>query len=104
MLCNPVSKFPEEIDPMIFFQDVKLQKKEIMDRYNKLIADGRYSEANDFINQYDGIYLYSADFFNLIENRIYKLQSYLLNTKKPKFPFTFSDEKPSNIKENTIWV
>ena len=103
MLINPTSNYPNQIDPMIFFQDVCLEKKDIMDHYNNLIAQNKYTEANQYISQQSGFFLYSADFFNLIENRIYALQSYLL-TKQPKKYFVSSDEKPQDVKLNTIWI
>ena len=78
MLCNPVSYYPNQIDEMIFFQDNNLENIEAINYYNSLVAQGNYDEANDYINQQSGIYGYFSDFFNLIENRIYSLQKYLL--------------------------
>lgn len=83
MLCNPVSYYPIKIDEMTFFQDNDLEKVEIINTYGSLVAQGRYSEAIDYINQQKGIYGFFADFFNLIENRIYNLQQFLLQ-KPPK--------------------
>lgn len=103
MLCNSVSVYPDKIDPLIFFQDTALQKIRIADKYNALISQGKYEEANSFMSQQTNIFLYSADFFNLIENRIYALQSYLL-TKEPENPFIVSGEKPIGVKKNTIWI
>ncbi len=103
MLCNPTSYYPNKIDEMTFFQDNNLDKVEIMNHYNNLIAQGKYSEASDYINQQEGVYGFFADFFNLIENRIYNLQEYLLNKQK-KQPFVYYDEYPSVINEDTIWI
>ena len=88
---------------MIFFQDVCLDKQDIMNQYDNLISQGKYTEANNFISQQEGIYLFSADFFNLIENRISATQKYLL-TKQPKHPFVFSEEKPENPTLNMLWT
>ena len=55
MLCNPVSYYPNKIDEMIFFQDNNLENVEIMNQYNALIAQSKYSEANDYINQQEGV-------------------------------------------------
>lgn len=93
MSCNPTSCYPNKIDEMIFFQDNDLEKVEIMNYYNKLVAEGKYNEANDYINQQEGIYGFFADFFNLIENRIYTLQEYLLQKPPKKQPFIFYDEE-----------
>lgn len=102
-LCNPLSNFPNKIDSMTFFQDISLQKKDIMEHYDNLISEGKYTEANNFIRQQEGIYLFNADFFNMIENRIYATQSYLL-TKQAKHPFTYSENKPATATLNTIWI
>ena len=93
MLCNPLSLYPDKIDPLIFFQDVSLEKVEIMETYDYLIKNGKYSDASEYINSQSDIYGYFADFLNAIENRIYNLQGYLL-TIEPKQPFVYSDEEP----------
>lgn len=93
MLCDPVSYYPNKIDEMIFFQDNNLGNVEIMNHYNNLIAQGKYNEASDYINQQEGIYGFFAVFFNLIENRIYTLQEYLLQKPLKKQPFICYDEE-----------
>lgn len=97
MLYDPISYYPEKIDDMTFFQDGNLDNIEIINHYNKLIKKGKYNEANDYINQQKNVYGFFADFFNLIENRIYNLQNYLL-TKPPKIqPFIYYDKKGYGI-------
>lgn len=93
MSCNPASYYPNKIDKMIFFQDNDIEKTKIMNHYNELIAQGRYNEANDYISQQEGIYGFFADFFNLIENRIYNTQEYLLSKSLKKQPFIYYDEE-----------
>ena len=93
MLCDPVSYYPHKIDDMIFFQDNNLENVEIMNQYNNLISHGKYSEASDYISQQEGIYGFFADFLNLIENRIYTLQEYLLSKPPKKQPFIYYDEE-----------
>ncbi len=106
MQCNPVSYYPNKIDEMTFFQDNNLENIEIINHYNNLISQGKYSEASDYINQQEGVYGFFADFFNLIENRIYNLQEYLLNKPPKKQPFVYYDEEaePPNVDEDTIWI
>ncbi len=93
MLCNSVSHYPKQIDEMIFFQDNNLEKAGINEHYNNLIAQGKYSEASDYINQQEGVYGFFADFFNLIENRIYSLQEYLLQKSPKRQLFIYYDEE-----------
>ena len=63
MSCNPVSYFPNKVDEMIFFQDNNLENVEVMNHYNELIAQGKYTEANGYISPQEGIYGFFADFF-----------------------------------------
>lgn len=103
MLCNPKSNYPAIIDDMTFFQDVKLQNKDIMEQYEMLISSGNYTDANEYVDKQGGVFMYSADFFNLIENRIYATQSHLLSKSKKK-PFTYSNTTPKNPILNMIWI
>lgn len=103
MLCNSVSHYPDGVDPMLFFQDINLEQLEIMNTYNKLISNGKYTEASKFISQQEGICGYFADFFNAIENRIYSLQNHLLNKPPKKNPFIshkIADETLEDFSEN----
>lgn len=120
MLCNPTSYYPDQIDDLIFFQDNNLENIEIINHYNKLISQGNYSGASDYINQQEGVYGYFADFFNLIENRIYSLQEELLTHPLKKQPFIYYEEEPfsanaphaftseefepPNTSKDTIWI
>ncbi len=101
MLCSPISGYPEQIDPLIFFQDVDLEKQKIMQVYNDLISQGKYGKASEYISRQE-IHGYFADYFNAIENRIYNLQEYLL-TIEPKQPFVSSDSEPVGNGE-IIWI
>ena len=92
MLCNPVSYYPAKIDEMTFFQDNNLEKIEDINHYNDLISQGKYSEASDYINRQEGIYGFFSDFYNLIENRIYTLQEYLLQKPQKTQPFIYYDD------------
>lgn len=101
MLCSPISGYPEKIDPLIFFQDVDLEKQKNMQEYNNLIAKGEYNKANEYISKQE-ICGYFADYFNAIENRIYNLQGYLL-TIEPKQPFIISNSEPA-VNDEVIWI
>jgi len=80
MLCNEISAFPNKVDEMTFFQDVSLNTIEYRNEYQGLLSKGRYSEAARYINRQNDIYGYFACFFNMLENRIYALQEYLLTS------------------------
>lgn len=78
---------------MMFFQDNDLEKTEIMKHYNNLTSHGNYSEASDYISEQEGVYGFFADFFNLIENRIFNLQEYLLQKPTKKQPFIYYNKE-----------
>lgn len=108
MLCNTISYYPSGIDPMIFFQDNNLEKIEIINTYNDLVSNGKYTEASNYINQQEGIYGYFADFFNAIENRIYNTQKYLLTKEAIKKQYVFFDSNDEtiepDIEEGMFWI
>ena len=107
MLCNTMSHYPDGVDPMMFFQDVSLDKIDIMNTYNQLISQGKYTEASKFISQQEGIFGYFADFFNAIENRIYNLQKHLLEKPPKEQPFIYYELESSKeplLEEGMFWV
>lgn len=108
MLCYTTSYFPDGIDPMLFFQDNDLEKVEIINTYNNLISQGKYTEASNYINQQEGVYGYFADFFNAIENRIYNTQEYLLKKEPVKKQYVFFDvndeSNEPDIDEGMFWL
>ncbi|MCI8418470.1 MAG: hypothetical protein HFI33_13430 [Lachnospiraceae bacterium] len=107
-MINTMSIYPNGIDSMIFFQDNNIEKLEIINIYNDLISEEKYNEANNFINQQEGVYGFFADYLNAIENRIYNLQEYILTKTKinPFIPFESdnADEEPQSTLEGDIWI
>lgn len=105
MLSNSQSNYPDSVDKMNFFSDVSLKNKRIFDEYNRLISEKQYDSANALLQDSDTIiHAYCAEYFNLIENRIEKLQEYLLSKVKKENPFIVSADKPTESKINTIWI
>lgn len=74
--CNPMSNYPTKIDELVFFQDNDLENIDIVHEYDRLIGQGKYDEAIQYINDNGRIYGFFADFCNLIENRVSHLQKY----------------------------
>lgn len=111
MLCNTESYYPKGIDPMIFFQDNDLEKINIINTYNDYIFQGKYTKASEYIEQQKGVYGYFADFFNAIENRIFKLQEYLLQKEPIEKQYVFFNESDElnepnepDIEEEMFWI
>jgi len=99
MLCNSTSYYPDKVDDMVFFQDNNLETVPIMEKYQQLIAKGKFSEAAKYINQQKGVYGYFADFFNMIENRISKTQEYLWTKPAKIQPFVYYAKRKLCTKE-----
>lgn len=91
--CNPISNYPVKVDELVFFQDNDLENINVVNEYNRLINEGKYDEAIQYVADNGNIYGFFADFFNLIENRIYNLQEYESEKyKTPKIqPFVYYD-------------
>lgn len=91
--CNPISNYPVKVDELVFFQDNDLENINVVNEYNRLINEGKYDEAIQYVADNGNIYGFFADFFNLIENRIYTLQEYESEKyKTPKRqPFVYYD-------------
>ena len=101
-MINSISCYPDGIDSMVFFQDNDIDKVPIIEQYNKFISEGKYTEANGYMSRQD-IFGYFADVFNMFENRIYNLQSYLLIKEKIN-PFISSEEEPTTLSSDMIWI
>lgn len=102
-VMNVTSQYPGVIDEMSFFQDNDIDSLGAMNTYDNLIRQGRYSEANAYIDQHGETFGFFADLLNAMENRIYNLQEYLL-TKQKKNPFVLSEEEPETVAEGAIWI
>ncbi len=100
---NAVSRYPDAIDEMIFFQDNGIEKMDVVNQYNDLISRGKYDDANEYISRHTEIYGFFANYMNALENRICNLQEYLLSKRK-KNPFTLSDDEPEQAENGTVWI
>lgn len=113
-MIDATSVFPDDIDPLGYHSDVTIGQKDTMDQYDSLVAQKRYSEAYALIKD-SNIFGWFADYFNLIENRISSLQTYLTNTLEVEHPdqnlYTnivpteFADKnKTRELKEGDTWI
>ncbi len=99
---NTNSVFPNAIDDLIFFQDIRLINKDIFTTYQNLLSQEKYTESAEYLRA-SGIPHYGADLFNLMEDMIYRLQKYLLK-ENPKTVFFVGDEEEPAIENVTFWI
>lgn len=105
MECDPIktkSSFPNQIDDLLFFQDIKLSKADCIPKFQKQLADKNYSEASQILKD-SGAFYYGSDLFNYMEDMQYRLQSYLKTHPKTN-PHVFSNKKPINAANGLMWI
>lgn len=98
------SSYPNRVDDLLFLSDVDCKSEYIMKQHQEYIDKGMYTDASNYIkdqmNTVD-ITPVVADLFNLLENRIIALQTYLLGQGSVNRAYS---EEPSNPTENSIWI
>ena len=100
-IYNTISNFPYMIDDLVFISDVDCKSEHIMIQHQEYINNGLYEEASNYLNSQTNITPIVADVFNLIEDRIVTLQTYLLTQGSVDRAYY---EQPSNPVEGTIWI
>ena len=103
-IYNIESAFPTETDDLYFISDVSLETHDIYKHHKQLISEGRYSEASEYLNQQTGITPANADFFNMLENRIYNTQIYVSAKEKVNPVFHSDISEADDISKAPIWV
>lgn len=99
---NTSSAFPNQIDDLIFFQDITLDNAATLQHYQQLLQNTQYAEAAQFIQESEIPY-YGAALFNLMENRIYATQKYFMENPKTS-PFVYSATEPADAPEGSFWI
>lgn len=97
------SSFPSAVDDIAFISDVNLDTLEIYKHHRDLVNNGKYTEASNYLNQQTGITSVNADFFNMLENRIYQTQLYVKNKEKVN-PCSYVSQPTNVSKINPIWI
>lgn len=94
--------FPDGIDERTYFHDVGLSTLPLMEMYNNLISNSRFTDAAIFLSQQNSLHNYSADLFNYIEAKIFTWQKNILEKEKHN-PFHSSSIEP-DIQVGEIWI
>lgn len=103
MTYDSFSSYPQKIDPLIYVQDIGIEDADAVSNYRASIAQGKYSDAQTTMNANNNITQYSAELMNMIENRIYVLQQYLIANTVVKNNVYTSDE-PTSPTNSEIWI
>lgn len=109
--------FPTSIDSRCFFQDVSIDKLPIMEKYNSMIIAAEnssgpetnyagakgYTAASEYINA-QNVSFYGAWFLNMMEERLYALENYLVyDVEKPDI-VKYSDTEPTEVPVGYCWT
>lgn len=97
------SSFPNSVDDIAFISDVNLDTLEIYKYHKDLVNNQKYTEASNYLNQQTGITPVNADFFNMLENRIYQTQLYVKDKEKVN-PCSYVSQPINVSKTNPIWI
>ena len=100
-IYNVTTNYPTSIDDLLFISDVDCKSEKIMKQHQDYIKKGAYTDASNYLNSQTGITPIIADLFNLYENRIIALQSYLLAQDKVQRAYY---EQPESPVDGTIWI
>ena len=96
------TKFPYNIDDRIFWQDINLSQIQIIQNYYTYLNTGDYDKASELLNNSE-VFSYGAWILNLLENRLYAMENYLMNEEKPKLVIYQSSE-PINPTQGLTWI
>lgn len=103
---NTSSVFPNAIDDLIFFQDVDIPKKDILQTHREHINHHRYSEGTDYLQNSGIPHAYCSDLFNMFENRLYAVQKRMIDEPKESniTQYHQNDEPNGDHDEETLWI
>ena len=100
---NTDTIFPDGgIDSRVYAQDITLNDLETFSKYQTLIAQGKYTEASDLLNNSD-VYFYGAWMLNLLEKRLQAIGNYVRNLEDEVLTCG-SESEPENVTYGTNWI
>lgn len=79
---NTKSVFPNEIDDLIFFHDIGIDQKDIMENHRKKINEQKYTEGTRILQNSGLEHAYCGDLFNMFQNRLYAVQKRMIEEPK----------------------
>lgn len=100
-IYNTTTNYPTTVDDLVFISDVDCKSENIMEQHQYYVSKGLYTEASNYLNSQTEITPIVASLFNLLENRIVALQTYLLEQESVNRAYY---EQPSNPVNNSIWI
>lgn len=98
---NTYSIYPNGIDSRVYAQDINIENVSVFDKYQSLLAQGKYTESSVLLNNSDASF-YGAWMLNLLENRLHEIGKIVMSIEKPKLT-TYQSEEP-NVNVGMTWI
>lgn len=97
------TKYPTSIDDRIFFQDISIDKLDIMKRYQTFIDAGAYTNASNYING-TNVSFYGAYLLNMLEERLIAIEDYVVHVLEKPDIVDYSDQEPTDVDVGYCWT
>ncbi len=94
--------FPADIDARKYYQDVRISQLNTKTAYEGTLRQGNYTAASHVL-QTSNIDYYGAYMFNMLENRLDAIQTYLDAKEKPVLT-KLQSEEPLDVEEGVSWI
>ena len=106
---DPTTHFPGELDSRIYYSDVSLKEKDLLDGYNELIKQQKYKDASQYLYDnievpdrnvgYNGAYLW-----NMMTNRVVAIENEVQTIDSTLTRPYYGDTKPSELRVGMVWI
>ncbi len=96
--------FPVSIDDRVFFSDINISQIPIMQNYYRLLNNGKYTLASEYLSNSEA-FSYGAWCLNLLENRLYAIEKYVINLEDLNL-VTYGETEPSEseLYDGMSWI
>ena len=106
---SEISTFTPEydftVDDRRYMGDLTIDNAHIMESYQSLIANNRYTDAANLLEQSEDVFSFSAWFFNMLNNRLKAISYYLTRVIEPRPELTkYQDPEPPGVPLWTTWI
>lgn len=100
---NVETKYPQQIDDRMFFQDINILQVPIMSHYYALLQSGDYCMASEYLNNSE-VFFYGAWVFNLFQNRLCAIGDYVVYILPKNIVTHYYVNEPADVYEGMNWI
>lgn len=100
---NIKSYFPERIDSLSFYSDLRLSDVAVYKEYQSLLMQGKYLEASKFLQDSDAEY-FGGYVYNRFQNRILAVERYFVSQWTDNRKMIISGIEPEHTPVGVGWI